>query len=65
VFQRKDIAGGLSLDLDLRSPLNLRGEEAMRDYAVGMGVAIFIGLYIVYLYQPSFFENLYHHVFMH
>ena len=37
----------------------------MRGYAVGMGVAIFIGLYIVYLYQPSFFENLYHHVFMH
>jgi hypothetical protein len=36
----------------------------MRDYAVGMGVALFIALYIIYLYQPSFLENLYRHVFM-
>jgi len=31
----------------------------MRDFAVGLGVAIFIALFIIYLYQPS----LYHHWF--
>ena len=31
--------------------------KAMRDFAVGLGVAIFIALFTIYLYQPS----LYHH----
>ena len=35
------------------------GIKAMRDFAIGLGVAIFIALFTIYLYQPS----LYHHWF--
>jgi hypothetical protein len=35
----------------------------MRDFAVGIGVAIFIALFIVYTYQPSIYETWFHRLF--
>jgi hypothetical protein len=29
----------------------------MRDFAVGLGVAVFIILFIIYVYQPSLYEH--------
>jgi hypothetical protein len=29
----------------------------MRDFAVGLGVAILIALFIIYVYQPSLYES--------
>ena len=39
------------------------GNEAMRDIAVGLIVAIFIALFMIYVYQPSLFHTWLHRLF--
>ena len=36
------------------------GEWAMREFAIGLGVAIFIALFMIYTYQPSLYASWFH-----
>jgi hypothetical protein len=43
--------------------ISARGNEAMRDIAVGLIVVIFIALFMIYVYQPSLIHTWLHRLF--